>query len=261
MTGPIAQIVSLTCYGNAVIHGQSPPQFFPANSTCKFCESIHFTGLRRTLTGEMEEVTFADQPEKWLAFLRDGKSIAARLFRIPQNRPGIPDRTTAGLSGGGGQWTLELLFRDGHSDFWASRWDVGDRNAPDQRVWRIKYGLVGRGPTKDDQRRPLTIVKNDFRASLVEIKSFADSHSQSNFAQCFADALKALDNPDLDIGYDYHHRDLALPDQLSQEAVSMLRAVQCACVFGGENDGGTHLLRHAKIDQPDLATSYFGSRH
>lgn len=233
MTGPIAQIVSLTCHANAVIHGQTPPQFFPTNSTCRFCEFIHFTGLRRTPTGEMEEVTFADQPEKWLAFLRDGRAIAARLLRTPENRPGFPDRTSAGFIGGGGRWTLELLFRSGQTDSWASRWDVGDRNALEQRVWRVKYGLVARGPTKEDQRRPLRTVKTDFRASLEEIKSFADSHSQSNFARCFADAIRALDDPDLDIGYDYHHRDLALPGQLFPEAASMLRAAQCAWVFGG----------------------------
>ncbi len=32
-------------------------------------------------------------------------------------------------------------------------------------------------------------------------------------------------------------------------------------ICDAENDGGTHLLRHAEIDQPNVTSRYFGSRH
>jgi hypothetical protein len=136
----------------------------------------------------------------------------------------------AGLIGGGGQWTVELLCGNGESEFWVSRWEVGNREAPDRRIWRVKYGLVGKGPTKSNTQRPLATVREELRASLEAIKSFADSCGQSNFTPCFANALKVLDNPDLDVGY---HKDLAIPGQLAPGAVSLLKAAMSAWVFGG----------------------------
>jgi hypothetical protein len=230
MTGPIAQSVSLTCYSNAFLHGDRTPQFFPANSTCQFCESIRFVEFRKTLIGDVQELIVADNPDQWIASLHDRRALATRLLRTPENRPGAPDRMLAGFIGGGGQWTLELLCGNGESEFWVSRWELGNREAPDRRIWRVKYGLVGKGPTKSNTQRSLEIVREEFRASLEAIKSFAESYGQDHFTPCFVSALKVLDNPDLDVGY---HKDLAIPGQLAPGAVSLLKAAMRAWVFGG----------------------------
>ena len=44
-----------------------------------------------------------------------------------------------------------------------------------------KYGMAGKGPAKSDTRRPLAIVREEFRVSLEAIKSFADSSGQGHF--------------------------------------------------------------------------------
>jgi hypothetical protein len=230
MTGPVAQMVALTCHGNAFLRGAQVPQFFPANSTCQFCEFIKFAGFHKSFLGKMEEVNVAETPEAWISGLHERQAMAIRLWRTPQNQPDAPDRMLAGFIGGGGQWTIELVQRNGQSEFWMSRWLVGDKNAPERRIWRVTYGLVGNGGTKTDNRRSLEAIRADFKASLEAIHSFAQAQALSGFANCFANGLKALDDPEADLGY---HKDLAVPGKISPEAASLLKAAMCAWVFGG----------------------------
>jgi len=230
MNGPLAQIVALTCHGNAVLGGHGTSLFFPGNSTCQFCDSIKFIESKKTLLGKPVEVVQASNPNEWISGLRKHDVIGIRLGRTPQNNPMISDRMSAGLVGGGGNWKMEVLLRNGRSEFWAARWEVWDRNAPEHKIWRVTYTLVGSDETKQYHGRELSVVKRDFEVSLRSILQFSIREDCSDFfRKCFSDALKALSDPNADVGY---HKDLAAPDQLTDEAVSLLKASMSAWVFG-----------------------------
>ena len=125
---------------------------------------------------------------------------------------------------------MEVVRSNGRSEFWASRWIVWNKDAPERRIWRVTYGLVQERQTKLYRGRALSDVKRDFKSSLETIHAFSAREKCDGFTKCFADALKALDDPAADIGY---HKDLALPGQLNPEASSMLKASVSAWVFGG----------------------------
>ena len=230
MNGEVAQIVALTCHGNAFLDGRDVPRFFPENSTCKFCDSIRFIELRRGLFGRSRETTVATSPDDWIVSLKKRKAKGIKLLRQAQNDARISDRMSAGFVGGGGVWVMELVKNDGRSEYWAARREVWDRDAPEQRIWRVVYALLGEAVTQADSRRDLADVKRDFRDALFAIHHFSERENCGGFTNCFADALRALDDPDAEVGY---YKDLALPEQLSVDAKSMLKASMRAWVFGG----------------------------
>ena len=67
MNGPIAQIVALTCYGNAFLSGQDIGAFFPKNSTCTFCDRVNFVVVEKTFLGKAKEAEIAKTIVKRLA--------------------------------------------------------------------------------------------------------------------------------------------------------------------------------------------------
>ena len=230
MNGPIAQIVALTCYGNAILAERQAPQFFPANSTSQFCEYVKFVEITKSFFGKPSEKVVASTPDDWLASLRTKKVLGIRLHRTAQNDPKVADRMLAGFVGGGGTWMMEVCRADGRSEFWASRWEVGDQQAKDRRIWRVTYGLVTEAKTADIKQKPTPETTDAFRKSLRAIHVFAERENCEGFAKCFATALQALDDPKTDAGY---HKDIAPPGHLDDGAMSLLKASMSAWVFGG----------------------------
>lgn len=230
MNGPLAQLVALTCHGNAAIHGAGMAPFFPANSTCKFCDAVTFVELKKNLFGKLKEKVVAATPDIWMAKLRQRGATAVRLHRQRQDRLGLPDRVSAGFAGGGGVWQMEVARSDGQSEFWQPRWQVWNRQAAEQRIWRVAYGLVETRATQPDTRRTPAAVKADLHAALRAIHEFSARHHCEGFTKCFADALVALEQPSADIGY---HKDLWATGQLAGDAAALLKAAMSAWVFGG----------------------------
>ena len=230
MNGPIAQIVALTCFGNSFLGGHGMPKFFPANSTCQFCDSVKFVEIKKPFLGKEKEVLLADTPDEWIGVLKKRGAIGIRLGRTPQNDARISDRMSSAFVGGGGTWLMEVLRSDGKSEFWAARWEVWNQKAPERRIWRVTYGLVRQDQTKPYRGRDLATVKNELRAILESIHSFSARQDCEGFTKCFAEAIRALSDPSADIGY---HKDLAVSGQLSPEAESVLKASMSAWVFGG----------------------------
>lgn len=230
MNGPLAQLVALTCHGNAAINGADLAPFFPAHSTCTFCDAVAFVELKKNLFGKLKEKVVAATPDVWMAKLRGRGATAVRLHRQRQDRLGLPDRVSAGFVGGGGEWRMEVAHRDGQSEFWAARWQVWNREAAGQRIWRVAYGLVETHAAQPDTRRTPAAVATDMQAALQAIHAFAMRHNCEGFTKCFADALAALEQPGADIGY---HKDLWPPGQLGGAAAGLLKAAMSAWVFGG----------------------------
>lgn len=232
MNGPIAQIVALTCYSNAFLQGNNVGEFFPKNSTCVFCDRVTFVTLEKSLLSKPKEKEIAQTPEEWFNFIKSTGAKGIRLARTPQNNPRISDRMSAGLVGGGGTWSMEVLLPKNRSEFWIARWEVWNQNAAERRIWRVTYGRVSVGATaKTTAQHDLQSTASQLTQALREIHSFSTIHDCGGFTQCFADALDTLDSEGKNLhGY---HKDLAPDGYLSRQAQAILDACQKAWVFGG----------------------------
>ena len=228
MNGPIAQLVALACHGNGFLRRGPGTPFFPDNSTCRFCDRVIFVERRRRWFAHDQETRVAESPDAWFAHLARTGARGLRLSHGVRGVPRISDRMSAGLIGGGAVWTIAARHDDAVRH-WSADWEVWDRNAPEQRIWRVTYR---RGST--DRPQPL---ENDvahahvkLAEALQRIHAFAAAHDCSPFTESFRRALDSLAAPYPLHGY---HADLCPADVATTMSRALLDAAQSAWVFGG----------------------------
>jgi hypothetical protein len=229
MNGPIAQLVAITCFGNAFLRRGEIPRFFPDNSTCRFCDRINFVEIKTPLIGKQRESAIADSPDEWFSYLKQREAHGIRLLHERQNLPGISDRMSAGFVGGGGIWALGVRFRRG-TEYWMARWEVCDQNDPDRPVWKVTYGRVGRQIGTVPSLIESTAVRSDLISALLQIRAFAEKHDCKDFTEFFSRALDSLNENSSKHGY---HNDLWIAGTLSESSCAIIDAAQSAWVFGG----------------------------
>lgn len=231
MLGTTAQLVALACHFNGRARGMPADAFFPSNSTCKFCEYIRFVRRRSGWSGKSTSwQTCASSPDAWLSREpKPGRSALILHQRIDD--PRISDRMSAGFVGGGGRWLL-ITTSGASSDAWEPASEVGNRDAADQRIWRVSYGLVAENSRIELPRtQPLDLLHASLRTSLEEILAFAERNQIEGFAGCFRKAITCLSAEDpFELVF---HKDLAPAGLLDLPAKQMLAACQAAWVFGG----------------------------
>jgi hypothetical protein len=234
MQGTIAQIVALVIEGNAALRGASSSGLSAQHSTMTFCEFVRFIDLAKTPTGWSER-PIADSPNSWFQYLRERKVNALRMVYGPSNDPNVDgktvtDRMLVGFIGGGGRWLIKA-DKPTSSDYWESRWNVGDQEREDRRIWRVTYGRFARNrPLTSHQEPDLAVIRNDLDSILNEIRAFALEQRLDGFAKCFERALQDLSAESEFNGF---HKELANRDLLPLGAVQLLSAAQSAWVFGG----------------------------
>lgn|GEM_PF-222592 len=238
MQGSIAQIVALTTYGNAFLVGAPGADlsaFFPTNSTFTFCEHVRFVDLGR-MAGKANEVPYADDPPTWLAQLKRDKTRGLRMVYGPTDEKQlrerkVTDRMLVAFVGGGGRWLIEAISDRG-SDYWEGRWEVGDRERKDQRIWRVTYGRVAMSqPFADLPTIDLSTLSNELAVNLKAIANFARKHDLNGFADAFDAGLAQLSSNAPLAGV--YHKDLAPHQAVTLPAARLLGAAQAAWVFGG----------------------------
>lgn len=223
MNRPVAQCVALICHANAVLGGRRG-LYFHGNSTARFCDSIVFVAPAE---GGGADV-LAEAPDAWFAHLARSGVAALRLGRAAQNRPLASDRMTAGFVGGGEVWTIGALRPGGAGESWQGHWQVWNRKAPEQRIWRVTYVRGAALPAETDS---LVAAREELAAALAEIHAFAMRNDGAGFAESFARASASLAGASgIKRGY---HRDLAPEGILGTESLAVLDACQHASVFGG----------------------------
>lgn len=230
MNGPVAQIVALTCYGNAFLRGHDIGTFYPDNSSFAFCERVSFATVRKTIFGGVRERVVAKNPNAWLTQLAAAGARELRLSRAARSGPDTTGRMSDG-SEGGGTWTMEARLPGNRSDYWAARWNIGNKDASDQRIWRVLYGRTSTGNTLVMRTPPLDSARSRLAKSIQDMYTFANKNQCGDFAQAFRDALDTLDSNGGKAAA--HHTDLAPEGLLSPEASVILSASQKAWVFGG----------------------------
>lgn len=231
MNGPIAQIVALALHSNAFLSGVPCSDFLGRNSTAQFCEYVHFAGIERSWLrlGKPIEIQVAESPDSWFAYLK--RENAERVSIRWQNGTNaeVPDRMLAGFVGGGGTWMLVIQFPGGRYERWVARWDVGDKDRKDRRIWRVTYGRVLANREPPAAVSPLPDATAQLRTALTEIHAFAAKHDCEGFTQCFERGLKVLAH---EPGAEAYHRDLYPGPQISSVS-EVLYACQHGWVFGG----------------------------
>lgn len=229
MNGPLAQLVALTCHANAHIRGLRTARFFPENSTSRFCDSIKFTSVSRRLWGGRSEKPVAATPDEWFLHLDETRALGVRIFRIAENHELAPDRTLAGLVGGGGNWVMEVVAPNQTFKHWVADWQVWNQDAPERRIWRVVYRCVDGSRTSPVALTLLDDASARLLISLIQVREFANIHDLSDFAQCFESGIHSLTDSERSA----YHQDLAPADSLPVEATALLDACQHAWVFGG----------------------------
>jgi hypothetical protein len=232
MQGTIAQIVALVVHGNAYLRDSEQAIAFPSDhSTLIFCEFVRFVCLTRS--GEnWNETPFAQDPASWLEELRRNGVHAVRMIYVPsgQNLSGATDRMLVGFVGGGGRWLLETTGPNG-SDYWEGRWEVGDKNRTDRKIWRVIYGrVVANQPSSPHASSDLQILRQHLIGNLTEISAFARRQKLDGFAKAFEAGLVNLASSSP--GTNLHHNDL-LTAGMPLVAAQLLSAAQSSWVFGG----------------------------
>jgi hypothetical protein len=138
---------------------------------------------------------------------------------------------SAGFVGGGGRWLLALTSDEG-KNFWEASWEVGNQNAADQRIWRVRYGLVAEHANFSIPiLRTVDAVCEQLQEALAETLEFADDHRIEGFATRFRKAIQCLSSDDPFA--EAYHKDLSPEALLSLPAQRLLAACQVAWVFGG----------------------------
>jgi hypothetical protein len=246
----IAQIISLACHGNAVISGREIGNFFPNNSTCKFCERIDFVLKEKKLFRNINQVEVAKNPDSWFKRLTSLKAKGIYLTRQPGNILKFPDRISTGGIGGGEIWTMVVVLPAGEREDWREKWEVGNKDASDERIWRVTYS----GSTSKKFIESINFNLSDMYLKLSEaihnIDDFAQKYDHQWARKPFGDALKTLDSKGKVLnGY---HRDLAPTNFLSDEVLAIFDACQCAWLFGGMGSWNDIGIRSKEVKEKEL---------
>jgi hypothetical protein len=230
MNGNIAQIFALVLFGNQYLSGTPVTDFWPGASVFQFNATVHFVTLSGSGASHVETVVAGD-PLTWFEQLKAQGIVGLRLHHVPQNKTPKEDRVLAGLANGGGRWLIEAV-RDAYTaDFWQGRWDIGDRNATDRKIWKVTYGLIGeRDKRPPEADPPLATLKSDVEEILTDIAAFADQHGKAEFAARFRHGKEMLsDAHPMTEGYG---ADLSRSSRLSLPAAQLFGAAAAAWVFG-----------------------------
>jgi hypothetical protein len=164
---------------------------------------------------------------EWLSSLNKRGARGLWLV-IPQATPGpLEPHLVAGFSNGG-DWGL--LAAGAGPTLWLPSWEVVDRDAPDNRIWSVRFAGSRVDSNTAPPRPSVTAALTNLITALVDIREFARDHSLGSWADRFSDAIDRAYAEMPDIPY---HPDLAPPSVLSGDATCLLATASGSWVFGG----------------------------
>jgi hypothetical protein len=232
MTGPLAQIVTLSTFGNDFLYNDKLPEdFYKKNSAFQFCNKVDFRVLKKPfffLKGK--ETVIADDPIAWFKYLKkDGCKRLRLYFQSSKDQSIAKDYKLAGLIGGGGVWLIEAIYNN-HSTGWVNRWEVTKKDDPQHNILSVYYGMTIKSlPTIDlqiDQQK----CKTELGETLTEIEEFAFQHDLTYWGEQFKNAGKALSSETPEESY--YNKELIPLDRYSLISKQILFAAGIGWVFG-----------------------------
>jgi hypothetical protein len=198
MLGTLSQLVSVCSAANGYLRGRfAIDGFFPRHADFKFCRNVVFVEVKRNWLGRRHETPVAGDPNGWLESIKAAGAQRALVEWTEPGNPPIAAHLLAAFVGGGGTWSLLVQYPE-HVDRWLARWEVGDQNDPDRRVWNVTYGLVATTAVPplsplEMSRVDLNSLADRFRSVLAEAEALAVSVQYlEGFAATFRRALDML---------------------------------------------------------------------
>jgi len=224
---PILRSLALVAVGNAALAGRDVSGFGPDDPMFKYTAALDFMvpgdngALRRVAAG----------PARWFEKLRARKCRGLRLHNAPmaqnQKLGHIEERMVVGFVGGGPRWLIETVDPEG-SGVWEGFDRVGNKDAPDKKIWLSAYILIGEADTVESVDADVPAAAGALRSALLEIEPLAQKIPGAPFAHFFATARAALDGKDSEPPPSFVRY-----AGLSPEAGRLLQATGRAWVFGG----------------------------
>lgn len=188
----ILRSFALVAVGNAALAGKDVSRFWPEAAMLQYYRKFEFM-----LPAEGGQATpYAADPLDWFAKLKALGCRGLRLHTAPmQQRPGAApqsERMMVGLLGGGPRWLIEVLLPT-RCELWEGFDRLGDRRAPDRKIWNVAYLRIGETNPQDDADRNVAAATEEVRGALIEIEAFARDLPGAPFADAFAGARGVLD--------------------------------------------------------------------
>ncbi len=235
MIGTLAQLITLVAYGNNYLkNGVVPENFDAHNTTFQFCNSIDFRVFTKFFFfSKPAEKIVAPTSAAWFKYLKqDGCKVLRIYFEnsVDQVTTRDKDYKLAGFVGGGGSWLIEAVY-DSYSNYWASKWEVTNKNAADQKIWTVNYGIAIKNQHVGNLQIEPETAKEKLRQTLTEIAEFAVVHDFAHWANQFEKSIILLDSQAPD--KEYYHTDLIPENSYSLADRQLLFAAGNAWVFGG----------------------------
>lgn len=233
MNTGLAQLIALTASGNWALSGQTSvrPVDLSGNTVFRFVGELAFTTeeLRDSELGTAGKVrVVARTPEEWFAALYQQGVRRLSLARTQEDGTSILPAHHAVAFAGGEQAAIVAALPGGKTELWVPGWQLGDRNAPDQRIWGVEYrGIPGPAPS-NPFGLPLQEAQESLHAVLVEIARFAGEQDLESWVPHFnsADAILTGSGAPGTMG-------LFPPSGYPAAASRLLSAAMSAWVFGG----------------------------
>ncbi len=217
MNGELAQYFTLATHGSAWLRGydtSTPADLERLNSTFQFVGVLTFANAS-SVSSWLRLLSTAGVDRIWLA-VPDLRS--AGDDGLSWRRAAFAGGLTAGL----------LTTSKSGNHLWRASWDVGDRDAPNGRIWKVAYHPIR--VTFDPQRPTIDDAAATLDATLATAEQFASRSGSQPWDAFFANARRQSADPTAEPPY---HLDL-FPDQGYSEASRRLASMaQAAWVFGG----------------------------
>ena len=225
MNGELANVIALALHGSAWLARPSapPPDLERSNSAFQYVGRIQFEPPERRWRGtELIRSTGA-----WLSWLR--KSGATRVWlALPATTHGVLPAHIAAAFANGGQWGL--LATGGRPSVWVPAWEVGDRNAPDGRIWSVRFAGSWVDASAVPNKPAIDATAEALKIALVDASHFSRINDLTSWADWFDDAVQRWEEDVPEIPY---HADVAPRTAVSAEARRLLAMAGRSWVFGG----------------------------
>jgi hypothetical protein len=231
MQGNIEQALLLVTAGNAYLSGRDIAGFWPKARSFAWTKACEFRVASES--GEGEFPLRAADPIAWFACLKPwcrGLRLHHMERPVRENQSiEMSARMSVAFVGGGPRWVVEAVGKS-TAEMWEGFDRLGDRNAPDHKIWLTTYVLLGE--TRPDAMDTIGLAPAlaKLRDVLPRIEAFAREQGYDNFADCFARALTVLDGAS---PASEHPDDLVRYAGMTLTQQRVRLAIDNAWVFGG----------------------------
>jgi hypothetical protein len=201
--------------------GASDPPKIDHTTAFQYVSSVRFRFERAP-----GSVIGAEDSATWMGQLVERQ--IDRVWLLAGLSSGQLEERVASAFIGGSSWAMLATAGD-RQELWRSEWQLGDREAPDRRIWHV----VHQGAPIADvavARPSLAKAEQELLGALVQVHAFAEDHDLESWASWFDDALHVTKETSPQAKF---HPDLFPPNGYDSSARRLLATAVNSWVFGG----------------------------